>query len=94
MMLPIIHHNGSGKDSLLEAAIDATNAVRVATEKLIACSPHGRDYYPYVEVAGQRPAIYVAMDEHQAMVAKLRAVHEELEALAIGIDEGGGKVDR
>jgi hypothetical protein len=76
LQAPMVHLNGSGKDSLQEqyqainnACADLLGALRVAT-------PHGRDYYPLG--ADAYPA---AREQHEARVRKVLAVKAEIEAL-------------
>lgn len=85
IILPSIHLNGSGKDSLLDEACEAMRAVANAIEKLPR--PNGRDYYPQGDAALTK-AIEQVRDWHN----RLMAVHHEIEAYAVGIDRGGFSV--
>lgn len=83
MLAPTIHLNGDHRNTLAQPAIDAMLAVGTALHAISAIAPNGRNYYP------QGPAaIHDAMREFRAMVAKLEAVHAELETLAIVIADG------
>lgn len=43
-VFPIIHSNGSGRDSLFEAALEAHSAIGRACAALQEMAPNGRDY--------------------------------------------------
>jgi hypothetical protein len=77
MIFPTIHLNGTSKDDLLEALMEANAAIRDAQKKLAETAPNGRDYYP------QGPnVIYQAQDEHVARMNKLVEVERELSEIA------------
>jgi len=44
--VPVIHLNGTGAETLVDSLCEAIEAVRFAQDKLRACNPNGRDYYP------------------------------------------------
>ena len=73
IMKPTIHLNGSSLGHLIE---DYEKAARLVGDALVALGqtvPNGRDYYP------QGPyACTVATKEHDARLAKLRDVRQEL----------------
>lgn len=73
MRLPTVHLNGSHPDSLRLANRTASNAVRAAINALCEAAPHGRDYYPQGD-----GTFTEAQAEHQARVAALTAVYEDL----------------
>lgn len=78
MMKPTIHMNGTSRDELHAAYMDAINAVYVAQERLNKTNPSGRDYYP------QGPdAIVTAMREHSVRANCLEAIRRELEELCL-----------
>ena len=73
MMLPTIHLNGTDIKHLLEEINEASDALRVAVEKLSVAGPNGRDYYP------QGPAALAqAQKEHFERVRRLSDVRAEL----------------
>lgn len=76
-MIPTIHMNGTSKDALVEALLEAVHALHEAGSALAKTCPNGRDYYPQGEVA-----IHVAMQEHAARMAALRGIIVELETIA------------
>ena len=51
LRIPTIHANGTSKDVLFAAILEAGQALRTALEALAVCTPHGRDYYPQGETA-------------------------------------------
>jgi hypothetical protein len=77
---PTIHMNGTARDSLLEANLGASDALRAALAALELNAPNPRDYYPQGDAAF--PA---AAREHADRVSRLRSVLAELEALAEAI---------
>jgi hypothetical protein len=44
--LPLIHLNGTGRDTLLQEYRDALTAARAAHRAFAATTCHGRDFYP------------------------------------------------
>jgi hypothetical protein len=79
---PTVHLNGTSRDGLLTGYRDAYEAVSEAIDKLAACSPHGRDYYPQGE-----QAIVEAGREHRLRIKRLTEVKNDLETLAISVAE-------
>lgn len=79
-MSPTIHLNGTSREELLRQVCDAVAAVRTAIGALVDMSPNGRDYYPQGS-----DAINLAVKEHHARLEKLRAVQDELNAMAESI---------
>ncbi len=76
MTNPTVHLNGTSRADLIEDYANMTSALREAERVLVAGSPNARDYYP------QGPAAFSsAVKEHEARVAKIRSVREELEAV-------------
>ena len=72
-MLPTIHRNGTSRDSLLESARSAFDAIDNAINEYRATCPNGRDYYP------QGPeALGLALKKHQANLKALEAIKSEL----------------
>jgi hypothetical protein len=76
MLTPTIHINGTSRDALIDAAIDARAAVREAKEALRGVAPNGRDYYPQ-----GADAIRQASEGWQNMHRALESVEDELLAL-------------
>jgi hypothetical protein len=74
---PTIHRNGSAAKVLLDGYTGAARAIRKAMDALAATYPNGRDYYPQGEGVINR-----ATREHEARMAHLSAVYDELQALA------------
>jgi len=83
LAVPTIHMNGSSPDHLADAIRDAALAVNDAMEKLVACAPHGRDYY----VQQDPKALEIATAQHVARIAKLQSVYDELVAVWEKIQE-------
>ena len=82
MTTPTIHLNGTPRERLIDALCDAGGAVSAAIGAVRYTAPNGRDYYP------QGPeAIGTATAEHLVRLAKLQTVLDELQALALAIDE-------
>jgi hypothetical protein len=82
MQLPTIHLNGTSKERLIEALCEASQALDLAFSALKQTAPNGRDYYP------QGPeAIHKATEEHLARLRRLDDIKNEIDALALAIDE-------
>lgn len=83
MIHPTVHLNGTSRSELMEGYANAAVAVQDAIAMVGAhAHPNGRDYYP------QGPsAIATAMDEHASRIARLKAVHDELETLYVKLAE-------
>ena len=45
--VPIVHTNGTPRDTLIDNYCAVSDALRVALEALRNTMPHGRDYYPH-----------------------------------------------
>jgi len=85
MMIPSIHRNGTARADLIAGVCNAKNAVGAACLALREAMPNGRDYYP------QGPgALARADEEFFGRLMRLKTVFEELEALAIAIDQAEG----
>jgi hypothetical protein len=79
---PLIHLNGTSPERLLEALDEAYEALDNAMEKLAACAPNMRDYYPLpdgVEIFNRDVA------EHRQMIQQLRAMRSTLEQVSESI---------
>ena len=88
-LIPTIHSNGTSQDDLQQLVDNASASVAVAISELAKAAPNARDYYP------QGPhAFTAAVAQHQARLAKLEAVNDELFALQVGIADGGATADR
>lgn len=83
LIVPTVHLNGSGKDSLLEEYVTAIRALAKASASLPY--PNGRDYYPQ---GGE--ATRAAIEQHQRWAAALNAVRTEVEAVAEKISDQRG----
>lgn len=77
MMMPTVHMNGTGKETLLNDHVDAMAAIRGAMEALRKAAPNARDYY----VQGD-DAYTKAREEYSARQQKLADVLDELEVIA------------
>jgi hypothetical protein len=72
MILPIIHLNGTSRESLVDDACTARSALESAIEALCQMRPNGRDYYPAPGTLGP------ATDEHEQRIQAVRRVSDEL----------------
>jgi hypothetical protein len=67
--LPTIHINGTGAETLRAEYQALSEALQAAEDRLLAATCNGRDFYP------QGPdAYYVARQERDGMLAKLREI--------------------
>jgi len=84
MQIPTVHLNGSGHKILSEQYEEMYRAVNLALQSLHRNVPHGRDYY----VQRDNPSAYtMACAEHDARIAKLQSVADELLALHRAVDQ-------
>ena len=82
MLIPTVHLNGTAGEVLRDQYVAAAAAVRKAIDAVCDAGPNARDYYvqgPDAGLAVQR--------EHEARVASLRHVRDELAAIAEGIQD-------
>ena len=81
MQKPLVHFNGTSKNTLAEGYHAAATAITAALDKLIEAAPNARDYYP------QGPDVYsVARREHDARCEALRAVYRDMAELYEHVD--------
>jgi hypothetical protein len=78
MQLPIIHLNGTGKDTLTREYFEALDKLNDAIEAFGAITVNGRDYYP----AGPG-AIQTALEQHLTAEQHLNATKAHLEAVLL-----------
>lgn len=81
LSFPTVHLNGTSGDVLLRQFKDARLALRQAVDALQCAAPNARDYY--VQPGG----VSAAQREHEARIAKLREVEEEVYALMQGVQD-------
>lgn len=81
MEKPTVHLNGTSKEALCEDYCAAGTALRVAIDALVACSPHGRDYYVQDGVFPCGGAFKRASSEHSARLQALKTVLLDIQAL-------------
>lgn len=82
MLIPSVHLNGTAGEVLLDQYAAAVEAVRRAIDAVCNTGPNARDYYvqgPDASLAAQR--------EHEARIAALKKVRDELAAIAEGIQD-------
>jgi hypothetical protein len=77
LQMPMVHLNGTGKDSLLEQLSNASDALNDAYAAIKQAVPNGRDYYPLGPAAMQ-----AATDQHFDRLRRLDAIKAELDAMA------------
>ena len=82
MLIPTVHLNGSSGEVLLDQYTTAAESVRQAIDKLCDAGPNARDYYVQGSDAAQ-----AAQREHEARLAALKRVRDELAAIAEGIQD-------
>jgi hypothetical protein len=82
MAVPQIHLNGSSRTDLLDQFKTAYIALAAARYALQQAAPHARDYY--VISPG---AFEVAREQHESRLQRINDVLEELQSIAIVIDD-------
>jgi hypothetical protein len=83
MILPIIHLNGTSKESLLEMRERLYAALGDAEKALCAMVPNGRDFYPSPGLMDQ------AVSQHQRRLKMLGSLIAEIEQETIAIERLG-----
>lgn len=73
---PLVHLNGTGRQSLIDEVRDAVNALHAARDAVATMTVHGRDFYP---VGMEHFDAY--RSQHRDRLARLEDVQEELEAI-------------
>ena len=77
LTFPAVHMNGTSKGDLIQQNVDAAHAVQKALDALGRAAPNGRDFYVIDSDAYSR-----AVAEHAERMRRLRAVSDELQAIA------------
>ena len=77
---PLVHMNGTSRDTLASVNTHARLCLREALEALGDAQPNARDYYLLGDAAWAR-----AQSEHAARMTALRNVLAEMNALALAI---------
>ena len=81
-MIPTVHLNGSAGEVLRDQYAAAADAMRKAIYAVCDAGPNARDYY----VQGSDAAL-AAQREHEARIASLKRVRDELAAIAEGVQD-------
>jgi hypothetical protein len=80
VVLPIVHLNGTGCETLVNQRLSLYHALQNAIEKLRQMAPNGRDYYV-------QPGLYEqALAQHDRRMAVLGAMLQEIETEIIELD--------
>lgn len=79
-VLPVIHINGTSKESLCSELESAYSALNAAYDAIKKTAPNGRDYYTAPGRMQQ------AEEQHRARLSMVQAVMDNIEAVLIGID--------
>lgn len=80
MQLPVIHMNGTSRDSLVEDLCKVSHVLNDAYEAMKQACPNGRDYYPLGP-----GAIRQAESEHLDRLRRVDAVKSEIDAMTLAI---------
>ena len=86
---PTMNINGTAPQDLIDAYTEVMTAIRDAEEKLAKIFPHGRDFQT-------RPASVhdAARLQHDRRRAVLRKLHEEIESMALNVQNQMHERDR
>lgn len=85
---PLVHLNGTGVESLMVQYTEVAHNCRDTLKSLEAASPHGRDYYLLGDGAYTQ-----AVKEHEARIAAIRKVLDEVNAIAENISAQRDQAD-
>lgn len=83
MQLPLIHSNGTSKESLVNKLCAASNALDSAYQALKETAPNARDYYPLIN---PEQLFNKAIAEHMDRLKRLDQIKEDIDQLTIAID--------
>ena len=81
IVIPTVHLNGTSKQDLLLPLMAAQCAVDAARVALMACAPHGRDYY--VRAPDNTK---LASSQHCDRLKALETVQRQLEYLIVKVN--------
>ncbi len=81
---PLVHLNGTPKQSLLDPLLKAYEETAILYHELALTAPNGRDYYP---LGAQ--AFEAAREEHFNRLTSVQRIREELEELINAIEAQG-----
>ena len=86
-IIPIIHHNGTHPDRLVEALSDFHHALYQLCQRLGSISPNGRDYYPQLglmdaAVAQHQRRSRVLTDLAAEIVAEIEGIQDQVSRIA------------
>lgn len=81
-MIPTVHLNGTAGEVLRDRHTTAVEALRKAIDAVCDAGPNARDYY----VQGPDAAL-AAQREHEARLASLKRVRDDLASIAEGIQD-------
>lgn len=85
---PAVNLNGGSPASLISAYLDAANALREAQRKLEDAMPNGRDFQTLPDGAER---CRIARARQMARIKALIFIQDEMDALAIAVDEQASK---
>lgn len=77
---PLVHLNGTSKESLLEVRETAYGALYAAYEALRQVAPHKRDYYPLGDDAWNA-AVQQHEERQRAVDGVMRGIEAEMELI-------------
>jgi hypothetical protein len=84
LQMPVVHLNGTGKETLLVQYENASVALRKAVDALYAMECNARDYYPLGDQAFTR-----ALGQQLARIESVRRVLDEVGAIWEHVQEAG-----
>lgn len=94
MMVPTVHLNGTGQETLLREVAEARFALGEALSRLCAMTVHGRDYYVQ-DMEGQHGSSFIrAWKEHEARLSAIQSVLDDLEIYEEKIHDQGHPFER
>lgn len=82
--IPVININGSSPETMVKDIMAALKALRLASDAVAKTAPNPRDWQT-VKDGDER--CRVASDHHRARMRMLQILHEELQAIGIGIQD-------
>lgn len=83
LVIPIVHLNGTSRESLIDNLSEVYNALEDVRGKLKQAAPNGRDYYP------DPGRMDLAVAQHRRRLSAIDALQNEIEAEMEAISEAG-----
>jgi hypothetical protein len=82
VIVPVVNLNGTSAEKLMEGYREALDALRTAISYMPSIEPHGRDYQ-----TEERTVFSEAADQHRSRVKALEGVYQDIELIALAVQD-------